>query len=357
MNQIDSKDDLARLIIMFVDILISIGLTIWFPKNVLDLLIRGVLVLVFIVALLRFIRKKNISRKYFWPLAIFLLVTYFFFVGSIRGQLVPPNAKLSMGIFPTIEYPEDPTNTIIPTNTLPPTNTILPTNTPRPPCTKCPTEVATTVVPTTTPDVYFEDPFNRNDRGWNLNESYTANVLYAEKNISDGKLKYKLHCYRGENEKRSDSTICQDRIKVPDVTLLNFDVEFETKFVEYSSIYHGAVGITVRGLNSRNLYTFLISSAGKYKAFISTRESGLDILRNEQNVIEINSGLEGENKLFFAFQDNQIVVKVNDVKIDVIDGRSIYERGEIFLTLYTEGRNNIGVEIDNLLITSNQELN
>jgi len=256
-----------------------------------------------------------------------------------------------MGWLPTIEYVPPPTYTKQPTYT--PGSTCIPTKTPVSPTATINDQQNPSPAPSLTPTPYFYEGFkSRNENPWNLSPDYynIPEVKSLALDIENGKLDLYLNCYIDSNkEEQFKTNICQADIKIPTTPRENFDISLKVKIEERS---FGAIGITTSSIDRNESLTFLYTTEPAF-LFIKRIGSIHPQIEKTENVYSIGTLAGSENDISISFLDSEILAMVNGEIVYTNDGRSIDGDNIVYITVYSEGLNNIHFLIDELYLVPN----
>jgi hypothetical protein len=233
---------------------------------------------------------------------------------------------------PTPVVTASPTPTDTPTPTIEPSPT--PTETPLPP----------TPTPTPTPVIIFQENFTDNQHRWQLisqpGDSQTPGIDMI---IYGGKLVVSIDCpaaYR--------SITCNVNIPVPDVTIQDFLVEFETGVKRRSDEANTIIGVQFRRTDT-NYYWFQYKEYGAFLFSLILKGKALS-LADETLGPNIYTHRGAVNKIGIYAKGSDYILSANGSELIRVEDGNINQAGDLYIKFHVSRNNSATFEVDNLII-------
>jgi len=228
-----------------------------------------------------------------------------------------------------------PTTAVHATET--PTSTPTPTNTPTPTLTP-------TLTPTPTPQILFQENFLDNKRRWQLiSQPGGPGIPRIDTNIYGGKFVVSISCpvtYK--------AATCNVNVPVPNVTLNDFFMEFETAVKRSSEEANVIIGVQYRRTNA-SYYWFQYKDYGTFLFSLVLKGKTLN-LSEETSDPNINTGIGSVNKIGVYSKGGEHVLFANGAELIRVEDGNINQAGDLYIKFHVARNNSATIELDNLVI-------
>ncbi len=273
-----------------------------------------------------------------------VLVAIAIWLYSFSPQGQPPTETPTITPTQTEVVVSSPTVQAAPTTVVPATET--PSSTPTPTVEPSPTLTLTPLppTPTPTPKIFFQENFLDNKRRWQLiSQPGSPQIPRIDTNIYGGKFVVSVACPAAYK-----AATCNVNVPVPNVTLKDFFMEFETSVKRSSEQANVIIGVQYRRTDA-SYYWFQYKDYGTFLFSLVLKGKTLNL--SEETVdANINTDVGTVNKIGVYAKGGEYALYANGAELFRVEDGNIDQPGDLYIKFHVARNNTATIELDNLVI-------